>query len=178
MAYVRHPLTEEVSHMDFSNFTVTTNISVYDDIEEMSLRNLQAKHIMVRDADTEKIYNEALQGGHTHIIWGTTRGGTPDIEWTTIQKMISDDFQKSIRITITDRHVWSDNNHTTISYILRNKNKISEVPHYIVDCRGLIPIIVGKEQNIIWDPKALKDVARRAYRLQLMEEHEGRKTSW
>ena len=178
MRQLRHPLTEQVAAMDFSKFTVTTATSGYHSIEQMQLASLQAKHIMTRDQQTEAVYQEAITAGHTHILWGATRGGTPETERAIIKKMIADNFQKPIRITVTDHHVWSDNNHTTISYILRGKQKIAEVPHYIVDCRNEIPIMVGDSKDIFWDNNAICDAIRRAYRLQLFDKQGGRDTPW
>lgn len=178
MDQVRHPLTEQVMNMDFSKFIVTMDLSNYYDVEQLQLASLQAKHIIIRNQQTEAVYKEAIAAGHTHIMWGTTRGWTPETERAIIEKMIADDFQKSIRITITDRYVWSDNNHTTISYMLRGKEKIADVPHYIVDCRGQIPVIVGSAKDILWDSDAICDAVRRAYRLQIFDENGGRVTPW
>ena len=164
--------------MDFSKFTVTTDLLDYYDVEQMQLASLQAKHIIIRNQQTEAVYKEAIAAGHTHIMWGTTRGGTPETERTIIGKMIADDFQKPIRITVTDYHVWSDNNHTTISYMLRGKERIADVPHYIVDCRNRVPVMAGAAKDILWDSNAICDAVRRAYRLQIFDGNGGRNTPW
>lgn len=178
MGQMRHPLTEQVMAMDFSKFIVTTDLSDYYNVEQMPLASLQAKHIIIHNQQTEAVYREAIAAGHTHIMWGTTRGGTPETERAIIEKMIADDFQRPMRITITDRYVWSDNNHTAISHLLRGKEKTADVPHYIVDCRGQIPVMAGTVKNILWDGDAICDAIRRSYRLQLLENVGGRKTSW
>lgn len=178
MGQISNPLTEQVMNMDFSKFIVTTDLSDYYDVEQMRLASLQAKHIMTRNPQTEAVYKEAIAAGHTHIMWGTTRGGTPETERAIIEKMIADGFQKPIRITVTDRHVWSDNNHTTISYLLRGKQKIAEAPHYIVDCRKQMPVMAGDAKDILWDSDAICDAIRRAYRLQIFDKQGGRDTPW
>lgn len=86
MGQISNPLTEQVMNMDFSKFIVTTDLSDYYDVEQMRLASLQAKHIMTRNPQTEAVYKEAIAAGHTHIMCGTTRGGTPETERAIIEK--------------------------------------------------------------------------------------------
>ncbi len=178
MDQVRRTLMEQVMDMDFSKFIVTTDLSGYSDVEQMQLASLQAKHIIIRNPQTEAVYKEAITAGHIHIMWGATRGGTPETERAIIEKMIADDFQRPMRITVTDRYVWSDNNHTTISHMLRGKKKIADVPHYIVDCRRQIPVMAGTAEDILWGSDAICGALRRAYRLQIFDQNGGRNTPW
>lgn len=174
-------ISEQVSVMDFSKITVTTDLSAYQFVEDFLLSDLQAKHIITRNEETESIYQEAISAGHSYIMWGATRNGTVESERAIIDKMITDDFKRPIRITVTGQHIWSDNNHTTISYILRGHKKVSDVPHYIVDCRYYPQhacTLAAKPKDILWNETAITDAIRRAYRLQLLENAGGRKTTW
>ena len=174
-------VSEQVSTMDFSKFIVTTDLSSYQFVEDFPLSDLQAKHIIIRNEETEPVYREAISAGHPYIMWGATRGGTVESERAIIDKMIADDFVRPIRITVTSEHIWSDNNHTTISYLLRGHKKVSEVPHYIVDCRNYPQqacVLAADERHIFWNNIAITDAIRRAYRLQLLENAGGRKTPW
>lgn len=176
---IKNPdLTSMVKNMDFTHFEVTTCNKKYLYVEDFPLRKLQAKHIIVRNDQTEMIYQEAIDAGHPNIMWGNLRNGTIESEKAIIEKMITDNFQKSIRITITDDHVWSDNNHSTISYIRRGYERVGDVPHYIIDCRVFPCRLIGTKDNIIWDHDAIQTAIQRAYRLQLFEQCGGRRTSW
>lgn len=168
----------QVKRMDFSEFELSTCKRKYMDIEELPLAFLQAKHIIIRNEQTESIYQDAVRAGHTNIIWGSTRGGTINSEKAIIEKMIADNFRKSVRITITDNYTWSDNNHTTISYIRRGFKKVCEVPHYIIDCRSLPVRIIGAKEDIIWDHESIQHAIRNSFRLEIFDCRGGRKLSW
>lgn len=171
-------MTERVYEMGFDNFIVRTDPSIYPDIERMLLSDLQAKHIITLDERTKPICDEAIKAGHPDIMWGNKRGGTIETENVIIQSMVNTNMRRPIRITITNNHVWSDNNHTTISYIKRGMVRVCDVPHYIVDCRTEPYVLAGTKENIVWDYDAIQTAIRHAYRMQLLEDGGGRKTPW
>lgn len=171
-------VSEIVKCMDFTEFLVSTCKQEYQAIQDLPLKCLQAKHIIIRDAQTEPIYQEAVNSGFPNVMWGNLRGGTVESEKAIIEKMITDNFYKCIRITITDKHVWSDNNHSTISYLRRGYDRVGDVPHYIVDCRTKPCKLIGTKDEIIWDHESIQSAIREAYRLQLFDQNGGRNTYW
>lgn len=144
----------------------------------MPIRSLQAKHIILLNNKTAKIHSDAVAAGYPNVIWGYFRNGTVQTENTIINKMITDDFRKTIRVTITDKHVWCDNCHSAIAWMRRGAELIGEIPHYIVDLRAYPPVLAGKKEYIIWDDDSIRNAIRMAWRLKILDDRNGRVEEW
>ena len=161
-------------------------------IGEFPIRHLMSKHIIVDSGKASRIKEIAIKNSHANIKWGNLRGGTVETENEIINKMIRDDFMRPMRVTITTRPkvyrsgypcVWSDNNHTAISYMRRGFKKIQDVPCYIVDVTRYSkhPIQDKPDKILVFAPNPdnigpIEDVliaARQSLRLQLFVNNGG-----
>lgn len=141
------------------SFTISHRVEPHKGILEMKLIDLECKHIMSLDDTCRKIYEDSIKANFQNIQWGYFRENvSKDSENYTIEKMITDNFLKPIRITITHNRVWADNTHTTISYIRRfgDDTKVKDVPFYICDLRK-VPITILGDKKI---SGSMKNVCR------------------
>lgn len=155
--------------------------SQYDTLVKSLLIHLEAKHIMFPSEENKQIVIEAKKAHYINLQWGFFRDSLVNFQTENkiIDQMIADNFKKTVRITITNNHIWADNTHSIISYIKRYgmQTTIQDIPFYICDIRKKIPIIYGKKENI-WDDSCIKGAIRNAMRLHYIEENGGREHSW
>lgn len=110
------------------------------------------KHICRTKSDKAKdVARVSEQIGYTQAWWGRDEGYYTDpelnriVQLSRIQTFIYDGFARPIRLVIDHNgNLWADNLHSTISQIICHGYDVtfSNMPVYIVDMRGGLPIIV------------------------------------
>lgn len=118
-------------------------------VDNVRLVDLHCKHIIVPNEKTievERLSKMASEmcGMRDTIKWGVHRNGTQESEWAIINKMISDNFARPVRI-FRDcyERLWADNTHSVISWVLRlgEGTPICSIPYYYVDASFNEPIV-------------------------------------
>lgn len=163
------------------SFTISHCVEQYSTILNTRLADLECKHIMKVDNTSKNAYIDGLKAGFLNVQWGCFREGISEAsENKTINKMINDDFFKSIRITKTKNNIWADNTHTTISYIRRLGEGVTvkDVPYYICDLTTSPIRIIGAAENIIFKEECIIGAIKNSLRLHFLEKRQGRLHSW
>ena len=110
-------------------------------INNIKLVNLESKHIAWRTDQNSEIYDKDMANGYINIQWGAVsfpRKKSLNDRRKHIEKMIESKHSRPIRIVITENYIWTDNIHSTLSWIKRlgESATIADIPHYIVDTRN------------------------------------------
>ncbi len=169
---------------NIDTYLITHDLRRYERILKIKLKDLECKHIMYINNNNKDIYDTAIKAFYPNIQWGFYREHSIAIENAIINKMITDNFKKSIRITITESYVWCDNTHTAISYIRRKGANIciKDVPFYIVDTRNypLKPLTICSEKENLWfDQDCIIGAIQNSLRLKYFQEkNNGRLRHW
>ena len=153
---------------------------------------LMAKHIIKNGIKARKIKKNAIKNGHTNIKWGNLRNGTVETENEIINKMCNDNLMRPMRVTLTknpdwvgsdiNEHsglprrfsLWSDNNHSAISYIRRGYKKLKEIPFYFIDVsKHPYTVVVFNKDYLTGTDDDISYAIKRALRLEYFVENGG-----
>lgn len=149
-----------------------------DYVDKFYLGNLHAKHIMNSSTETELVEKYAEVGFKSlglenRLKFGAHRGGSVSSEKAIIESMRATGFKRPVRLVITkDGRIWSDNTHTTVSWVLRLGNwaMVCEIPYYVVDLRGEMPTVYGGAGVLSDSMKDIRLAIACSYRIERLVE--------
>lgn len=141
--------------MQFRYTDVSTKI--YDAISEKRIIDCPSKHVLRLNSEkARELQKESQKQGYSRI-WGYNYGLYRDEEKNrnaqlyTIARMIYEEAKMPFRVVINQAGTpWIDNLHSAIRDVLvyGDSVKIKDVPHYIVDMSGDIPVVCDVKNSI------------------------------
>jgi len=139
----------------------------------MKLVDLESKHVAFDNtARNKNLIELGKKAGYDYVLLGTHRGFNPQriqFEINRINEMAVSGHSRPVRIVIcSNGKVFIDNTHWALAYIKRYgiDTQLNQLPFYIVDFSGEIPLLVNVNGSVIKNENDMKRAVNAAGKVE------------
>jgi hypothetical protein len=156
----------EFTYIKFDDTMCPDQIKSY---ASTKLIHIESKHVAFLDNNTKIFFELSEKVNYGNTVLGIHRNATIQNEYFRIINMSKSICQRAVRFVISrDSRIWSDNTHWTLAYLIKQGMDVTimNIPMYILDFRGEIPIIFDKNGAVFDSLHDIKSAIASAKRIQ------------